>query len=408
MKLNHGLHLAYCTNDHRGETWTETFGKLQQHALTVRERICPEQPFGIALRLSGRAARELSDRATLLTFHRWLDQHQCYVVGMHGFPCGHLRDRLATAQVFVPDWTSPARLAYTNLLFDLLAQLLPANIEGCVSTLPGAIKGVAYAPEELRMLRDHLWHCVEHVARLSEQSGRTMRLGLEPGPYCLLESSGETIEFFDCMRTEHPHDPRLLEFLTVNYDACHFAVEYEEPVNAIACLHQQGVRVGKVQLSSALRVCPAPEVLACLAAFKEDSYQHQVVALLGNGERIIYRNLAQALWEAAQPGAVPAEEWRIHMHIPLHGPDGDWFVNTNDHVLSLLDLLAANPEICPHLEIETQTWEALPPELQQRSLADQIAAEYAWVLERLAEREFVNLAETTTPPAPLATVSSAG
>ena len=144
MKLNYGLHLAYCTNAHRGDTWAETFAKLQQHTLAVRERVCPGQPFGIGLRLCGPAARGLSDRATLLAFHHWLEQQQCYVVGMHGFPCGHLRNRLAAAQVFLPDWTSPERLAYTNLLFDLLAQLLPADLEGSVSTLPGAVKGVAY------------------------------------------------------------------------------------------------------------------------------------------------------------------------------------------------------------------------------------------------------------------------
>ena len=394
MKLNHGLDLAYCTNAHRGETLAETFGKLQQHALAVRERVCPNHPFGLTLRLSGRAARELNNRATLLSFQRWLDQHQCYVFSIQGFPCGHVRNRLAEAQVFLPDWTSPVRVAYTNLLFELLAQLLPAHAEGSVSTLPGAIKGVAYSAEELQMLRDHLWQCVEHLARLSERSGRTMRLALEPGPYCLLETSGETLEFFACLRAEHSRDPILREYLTVNYDACHFAVEYEEPANVIGCLLQQGIRVGKIQLSSAVRVCPSPEIRERLATFKEEAYQHQVVALLSNGERVIYRNLAQALWQAVDPEMPAVMEWRIHMHVPLHGPDGDWFVNTNDHVLGLLDLLAANPGLCPHLEIETHTWETLPVESQARSLADQIAAEYAWTLERLAERDFVSLAET--------------
>ena len=33
MRLNHGLHLAYCTNIHRGETWRETFDSLQSHTL---------------------------------------------------------------------------------------------------------------------------------------------------------------------------------------------------------------------------------------------------------------------------------------------------------------------------------------------------------------------------------------
>jgi len=391
MKLNHGLDLAFCTNAQRGETWAETFGKLQQLALAVRERVCPNQPFGIALRLSGRAARELNNRATLLTFHRWLDQAGCYVFSIQGFPCGHVRDRLAEAQVFLPDWTSPVRVAYTNLLFEILAQLLPAHAEGSVSTLPGAIKGVAYSAEELRMLRDHLWQCVEHLARLSERSGRMMRLALEPGPFCLLETSGETIEFFDCLRGEHSRDPILREYLTANYDACHFAVEFEEPADALGCLLQHSIRVGKIQLSSALRVCPSPEIRERLTAFKEGAYQHQVVALLKNGERVIYRNLAQALWQTSDSEMEAAEEWRIHMHIPLHGPDGEWFVNTNDHVLGVLDLLAANPGMCPHLEIETHTWETLPAELLARSLPDLVAAEYAWALERLAERQFVSL-----------------
>ena len=49
MKLNYGLNLAYCTNVHRGETWAETFDSLKRNTLQVRERVCPEQPYGIGL-----------------------------------------------------------------------------------------------------------------------------------------------------------------------------------------------------------------------------------------------------------------------------------------------------------------------------------------------------------------------
>ncbi len=65
MKLNHGLHLAYCTNIHRGEDWAETFAALQTHTLAVRRRVCPDKPYAIGLRLSNRAAVELNDSATL-------------------------------------------------------------------------------------------------------------------------------------------------------------------------------------------------------------------------------------------------------------------------------------------------------------------------------------------------------
>jgi hypothetical protein len=51
-----------------------------------------------------------------------------------------------------------------------------------------------------------------------------------------------------------------------------------------------------------------------------------------------------------------------------------------------MDLLKKNPALCSHLEMETYTWEVLPPELKNRDVVDQLAAEYDWTLKQLAER----------------------
>ena len=110
MKLNYGLHLAYCTNIHRGESWAETFDSLQTCTLVVRQRVCPSQPYGIGLRLSSRAAQELSDRDRLLEFQRWLDHNQCYVFTINGFPFGQFHGTRVKEQVYSPDWTSQERL----------------------------------------------------------------------------------------------------------------------------------------------------------------------------------------------------------------------------------------------------------------------------------------------------------
>ena len=72
--------------------------------------------------------------------------------------------------------------------------------------------------------------------------------------------------------------------------------------------------------------------------------------------------------------------------MPLHSPPAGWFDNTSDHLLGVLDLLQADPSICSHLEMETYTWEVLPPELKRADVVDQIAAEYEWTLGHLAER----------------------
>ena len=386
MKLKHGLHLAYCTNIHRGETWAETFETLKSSTLPVRLRVCPKGPYGIGLRLGNRAAQELSDPAAMQAFQRWLTENQCYVFTINGFPYGQFHGTRVKTDVYVPDWTTPERLAYTNRLFDLLAQLLPKGVEGSVSTLPGGFKGLVTTPEQLAAIRENLWHCVEHISRVCRKFGRRMHLGLEPEPMCVLECSAEVIEFFAQLRAEHNNDPRLTEHLGVTYDTCHFAVEFEEPANAIASLREQGIKISKFHLSNALRVRPTAEARAVLAAFADAVYLHQVVVLRADGQRVIYRDLPDAL--ASEPATPESVEWRVHYHIPLHCPPTAFFDNTADHLLGALDVLAANPALCSHLEMETYTWEVLPPELKDRTVVDQLVAEYAWTLERLAERGF--------------------
>jgi len=386
MKLNHGLHLAYCTNIHRGETWSETFDSLKKNAPAVREKVCPQKPFAIGLRLSNRAAVELSERKTLLEFRRWLEKNSCYVFTINGFPYGQFHGARVKEQVYRPDWTSPARLEYTNLLFDLLAELLPAGVEGSVSTVPGSFKEFISTREQEIQIRKNLFRCVEHISRASEKSKRKLHLGLEPEPLGLLENSAETISFFEQLRDEHKNDPRLDEFLGVNYDTCHFAIEFEEPQNALAALQQAGIKISKLHLSSALKTRPTREARAALKNFVDDVYLHQVIARDANGKLKFFRDLPDALSCHSPLVTRHSAEWRIHFHVPLHAPAILPFENTSDHLLGVLDLLAENPKMCSHLEIETYTWEVLPPELKSQSVVGQLAGEYGWTLSRLAER----------------------
>jgi len=388
VKLNYGLHLAYCTNIHRGENWQETFASLQEHTLAVRERVCPSGPYAIGLRLSDRASYELSNPTTLTAFRKWLDQHHCYVFTINGFPFGRFHGGPVKEKVYSPDWTSMERVAYTNRLFDLLAQLVPVGVEGSVSTVPGSFKEFITTPDQVRTIRNNIFLCVEHIARLSEQSGRKLHLGLEPEPLCLLETTHETTHFFDRMRAEHHHDPRLYEYLGVNYDACHLAVEFEDPHVAIGQLRQHQIKISKLHLSSALKVTPTAEVREALGSFADDVYLHQVVSRDENNHLSRYKDLPAALAQEA------GEEWRIHFHIPLHSPPSEIFSNTTDHLLGLLTLLGKNPGICSHLEMETYTWEVMPPEMKNRSVVDQLVGEYDWCLKRLAENGLVNSAAT--------------
>jgi hypothetical protein len=117
---------------------------------------------------------------------------------------------------------------------------------------------------------------------------------------------------------------------------------------------------------------------------------HQVVVCRPDGQRVIYRDLDDALIvEPRDDETASSSEWRIHFHIPLHSPAG-LLNNTTDHLLGVLDMLAAEPNICSHLEMETYTWEVLPTEMKNRDVVAQLVSEYEWTLSRLAERGLVN------------------
>lgn len=405
MRLAHGIHLAYCTNIHRGETLAEIRANLARHTLAVRERIAPGQPYAIGLRLGFQAARELAQPNALQSFADWLNAHGTYVFTINGFPFGPFHGTRVKAEVYLPDWAAPERLEYTQGLFDLLARLLPDGVPGSISTLPVGFKRTFRRPEQWAKARQQLWACVDHIARLRERTGKDLMLALEPEPLCCLETTLEVADFFDAMREDRPHDGHLDECLGVNYDTCHLAVEYEEPMPAFRRLEEAGIAIAKVHLSSALKVRPGEHVRALLRGFVEPTYLHQVVARDADGGLRRYEDLDQALNAPARETALD-KEWRIHFHIPLHCRPSQYFDpasqrgqmdfadtlsqsafdSTADHLRGVLDLIGQRPCRCRQFEMETYTWEVLPPELRQRSVVDQLAAEYEWTLAEFARR----------------------
>src|SRR5688572_2487989 len=410
MKLNHGIHLAYCTNVHRGENWAETFAALEQHVLPVRRRVARGRSYAIGLRLGQHAAAELAQRDMLLAFQRWLEKHDCYIFTINGFPYGSFHGTRVKEQVYTPDWSTSERVAYTVQLFELLVQLAPAGAAGSVSTVPASFKGffrdlprtsmpfgasvgsanagsAGMDQARRKAIFENLTTCGRAIAALSARSGRDLHLGLEPEPCCLIETSEETVSFFNAWRASDRavEAEGLLRHVGVNYDCCHLAVEFESAGVALDRITAAGLRLSKLHLSSALRVRPDEAGRKALAAFVEPVYLHQVVVGRANRHEVRRRfvDLPDALADA-RPAAAD-DEWRIHFHVPLHAAPGAPFGDTRDHLMDALDWLKNHPGSCQHLEMETYTWEVLPAAMRL-PIGDQLVNEYAWTLAELAKR----------------------
>lgn len=375
MQLEHGHHLAYCTNIHPAETWEETWGALREHTIQVRDRLARPGPYAIGLRLSARAAEDLLAADNLKRFRSWLDEENCYVFTINGFPYGAFHGTSVKENVYRPDWTTQERLVYTNQLFDIISQLVPEGAEGSVSTLPGSFK--EFEADEAAIFRN-LETCARHIESLAEESGKDLHLGLEPEPLGHFENTGETLAFFERF-FERAEDPAMVRRrIGINYDTCHFAVEFEDCGWGLEAFRQAGVRISKVHLSNALAFDPGdPVAREAIRQFDEPTYLHQVILDYDQEHQSLFKDLPDFM--ETLHAFEGASEGRIHFHIPLYADPTPPLRSTKDHVIDLLAYRRKHPQFCSHFEIETYTWGVLPGQLQ-KPIVDQIAEEYRWVL----------------------------
>jgi hypothetical protein len=407
ISTNGDFHLTYCTNIHPGESWGEVLANLKQYLPVLKTQLSPNYPFGIGLRLANLAARELLEADNLTQFQTWLNLQGLYVFTLNGFPYGGFHRQVVKDRVYAPDWSKPERLDYTLRLAKILAVLLPEGMDGGISTVPLSYKPWWKNNQEACELIFKSSSCnlavvAAQMLRIREETGKLLHVDLEPEPDGLIENTAEVIDFFfqwllpvgGNYLSELLHISQesaefvLREHIRLCYDTCHFAVEYEEPESVFARLQAAGIQIGKVQLSAALQVTLPDEaqahkaVVERLRPFAESTYLHQVIERWHDGTLHHYLDLATAL-----PGLEEslAQECRIHFHVPIFIRDYQVLQSTQEDIIAVLKLLQEN-HACKHLEIETYTWEVLPPQMKMDLLLC-IQREYEWVLGALKKVE---------------------
>lgn len=370
------VHLAYCTNVHPAETLDGVLAQLRDHCEPVRRRLGRDR-LGIGLWLAKNAARALdSDPSALRTLRAELDRRGLEVVTLNGFPYEGFGAEEVKYRVYRPDWADPERLEHTTALARVLAGLLPDDVtEGSISTLPLAWRTAAHDTgrheKALRTL-------AERLDALEELTGRSIRIGLEPEPGCVVETTHDALAPLSAIA--HPR-------IGICVDTCHLATSFEDPHTAVDALTAAGVPVVKSQLSAALHAehPHLPEVRTALAAFAEPRFLHQTRTATAAGLRGT-DDLGEALGGDTLPDASP---WRAHFHVPLHAAPAAPLTSTLPVLRAALTRLVGGPHpLTRHLEVETYTWQALPPELRPRGrtqLADGIAAELTLARDLLTD-----------------------
>jgi sugar phosphate isomerase/epimerase len=366
------VHLSYCSNVHPAE---DVEGILAQLRLAREVRARLGVPLlGVGLWLPVHALDELDgDARSLDRLRTGLCAAGLEVVSLNGFPYGGFHDPVVKRAVYRPDWTEPERLDFTLRLAGVLSRLLPDDVaEGTLSTLPLAWRE-GWDGARARRSAEQLERLGEGLAALQDRTGRAIAVGLEPEPGCVAETTAQVLAALcgtDAAR------------IGLCLDACHLAVQFEDPATSFARVRTSGRRVVKAQLSNALRAAAPsdPATRTRLGQFVEPRFLHQTRQRAAAGPPTGVDDLDEALSGGLDGG----REWRVHFHVPVHLDDEQ---TTHDVLDAVVGELVDGPEpLTRHLEVETYTWSVLPTgsrPYDDESLVAGLATELSWARERL-------------------------
>ncbi|MFG1705141.1 metabolite traffic protein EboE [Nonomuraea sp. M3C6] len=362
MRLRHPdgstVHLSYCTNVHPAEDLPGIHRQLSGIAVRVRELLGAER-LGLGLWLPQQAATDLlARRDELAALRRQLTALGLEVVTLNGFPYRGFHDEIVKYRVYTPDWADAERLRYTLGLAEILAALLPDDVtEGTISTLPLAWR-TGWTRDKATAVMANLDKVAQGLRALAGRTGKVIRLGFEPEPGCIIETTPQAIALLN----DVDHD-----YLGLCLDACHMAVGFEEPGAGAGT----GLPIVKLQASCALEAPPGAQ--QALAAFDEPRFLHQTRSATG---------FADDLGEALAGGMSAEASWRVHFHVPLHADPPPPLTTSAPYLRGLVHtLLGGAAPLTRHVEVETYTWNVLPD--APPDIAAGIAAELDWMRGRL-------------------------
>lgn len=391
-------HLTYCTNIHSGESWEEHFIELKNNFPEIKSNVSPNSPLGIGLRLSNQASIALTNPDKLAQFKRWLDQEGGYVFTMNGFPYGDFHSKSVKESVHAPDWTNDSRPEYTLRLFQILEKLLPAGLEGGISTSPLGYRHHFKLEDEkakaIKRATVNILKVAEQLIHIKENTHKLLHLDIEPEPDGLLETGEEFItwyeevllplaqEYFPQKLNLAPKEinEKIKEHIQICYDVCHFALGYESHEQVLDTLESKGIKIGKIQISAALKAqigqdkSQREHLAKLFKPFDENIYLHQVIAQKGDDTLIRYRDLPEALQDIQNK---KVNEWRAHFHVPIFLEKYGELASTQNEIKTVLKR-HQNKSLTLHLEVETYTWSVLPAQFQI-PIAKSIERELLWV-----------------------------
>jgi len=398
MDLGKGLgHLTYSTLVHPADEWPQLWDSLQKYLPAVKKRISPNQPFGVCIRLSAPTAAELhANKAERDKLKAFLKDQDLYVYTANAFVYGVFKNTRVKENVYEPDWRTAERREYTKQVADILADICPAAVTPSIQTAPLGFKPRVTGPDVVAAFTDNVLQVCAHLVKLEQETGKLLTLGLEPEPRCHLETTDETVAYFQQHLYTGPSARRLSQLaqipmdtaiaalrrhLGVVFDIGHQAVGFEDIPASLQKLVDAGIPIVKLQEAAAMYIGEVTDAkVEALKRFTNTIYLSQTAECRGDHlEHFLNLEDAMAGWATDKT----PRQWRTHFHVPVFLKDLGPCQSTQFALEQALAMHKKTP-LSRHLEIETYTWDVLPDQLKTGDIVEYVCRELEWVKEQLA------------------------
>lgn len=397
MKLSGTLgHLTYSTLVHAGDNWDQMRASVEEFVPKVKRRLGVEGKFGVSLRISGDSQKTLSESAEARSeLKKFLEDEGLYVFTINAFPYGPFKGQRVMERVYEPDWTTNQRVEYTKAIADILVDITDEDTSPSIQTAPLAFAPNVSDESYIARFTTSVFEVISHLYHLEARTGRRVKLSIEPEPACYLETTDETVAFFQ----ERLYAPAgvaelaniaqialseaegaIKRYLGIVFDIGHQSVGFEDIPQSLEKLVNAGIPIFKLQEAAALWVeSLSIDIIPELRRFTDTIYLSQTS--LKTAEGIVkYLNLGEAL-DAYEANPVPTE-MRTHFHVPVFLEEIGPFKTTRFAVQQALAMHRKQP-LSDHLEIETYTWDVLPAELKTGDIVDYVSRELEFVMKEL-------------------------
>ncbi len=376
-------YITYCSNIFTQKDLNSLLFNLNKYSSILKKNF-RNKKFCLGLCFSNILTNTLFKEKNLLKLKRCLIENNFYLSSVNSFVYKSFHSKNIKEKIYYPDWTSYNRVIYTKKILIILDLISNKYCNISISTIPISFK-LWFKRQNIKYIyyksSFNLFNIMFFLLKIFSKK-KYFHLDLEPEPFCLLESFNDFLFFFNrwlipLSKLFGFKKKYLKKYINLCYDISHFSVIYENHESIINLIKKNGIKIGKIQVSSALEFIMTESnkkfILKNLFFLMNSKFLHQSFVVVNQGKIFKFLDFKYACNFVGN--------FRIHFHMPIYLNNYNYDLNTTSkETLNVLSMILKNIKV-KHIEIETYTYSIL----NQNELFESILKEYFLVLKCIKE-----------------------